>query len=278
MNNEISVIPLGTVSTYCNEDKCCPGFLIKCGKRNIMLDCGNGISKYLNLPNDFNDLTIIITHLHSDHYGELLSLAQTSLVFKRLGYITDKIKVYIPEGDKVEGYEYYKDDDGWSRSIKVDKNLIDFDFLMSLEKNSHLEFIPYKSDKKIIYDELEISFSRNPHQLITHSIKLENEDLKIVYSSDTGYKGNCLETFAKNVNLLICESTFLKGQLKLEDYHLYAYEAGMIARNANVEKLLLTHFWPTIDKKLYVNEAKKYFNNTEAAIEGKKLILRRKDI
>ena len=50
---------------------------------------------------------------------------------------------------------------------------------------------------------------------------------------------------------------------------MYAHEAGMIAKNANVKKLLLTHFYPTIDKKLYVNEAKEIFNNTEAAIESK---------
>ena len=275
MNNEMIITPLGTVSTFCYENKCCPGFLIECGDRKIMLDCGNGISKYLDLPNDFNNLDIIISHLHSDHYGELLSLAQTSLVFKRLGYLNDKIKVYIPEGDKVEGREYYTDNDGWPRTYTVDKNLIDYDYLMKLEKDSYLEFIPYKSDKKIAYDELEISFSKNPHQLITHSIKLVSDNIKIVYSSDTGFKGNTLEKFAKDSNLLICESTFLRGQLKVEDYHLYASEAGKIAHNANVEKLLLTHFWPTIDKELYVNEAKEYFPNTEAAIEGKKLILRR---
>ena len=63
--------------------------------------------------------------------------------------------------------------------------------------------------------------------------------------------------------------------MRLEDYHLYAHEAGKIASSANVEKLLLTHFWPTIPKEEYVEEAKEFFENTEPAIEGKKLILRR---
>lgn len=254
MNKEMIVTPLGTVSTYCNNEKCCPGFLIEYRDNKVMLDCGNGISKYLDLPNDFNNLSIIISHLHSDHYGELLSLAQTSLVYKRLGFLNERIKVYIPEGDK---------------------DLIDFDYLMSLEKNSYMVFIPYNVDRNISFDRMNISFCKNPHQVITHSIKLESDDAVVVYSSDTGYSGNCLETFSNNANLLICESTFLKGQLKLEDYHLYAYEAGMIADSANVDKLLLTHFWPSIDKELYVKEAKEYFKNTEAAIEGKKLILRR---
>ena len=29
VSNEVTVIPLGTVSTYCIEDKCCPGYLVK---------------------------------------------------------------------------------------------------------------------------------------------------------------------------------------------------------------------------------------------------------
>ena len=271
----ITITPLGTVSTYCYENKNCPGFLIEYNDNKILLDCGNGISKNLNLPNDFDNLTIIISHLHPDHYGELLSLAQTSLVFSRLGYINKRIKVYIPEGDKVKVKEDYYDTDGWSTYKIVEKNIIDFDYLLSLEKESFLEFISYKEKDKLYFDDLEVCFARNPHPLITYSTKFEVDKLKLVYSSDTGFKGNILETFAKNANLLICESTFLKGQIKNSDNHLFAHEAAMIAKNANVQKLLLTHFWPTIDKQKYVHEAKEIFENTEASKENKKLILKR---
>ena len=39
--------------------------------------------------------------------------------------------------------------------------------------------------------------------------------------------------------------------------------------------LLLTYFWPEEDKELYLEETTQNFHNTEVAIEGKKLILRR---
>ena len=158
------------------------------------------------------------------------------------------------------------------------QNLINYDYLLSLKNNSYLEFIPYNVDNKLIYDDLTISFSKNPHQLITYSIKLETAELSLVYSSDTGYKNNSLEEFARDTNLLICESTFLRGQIKKDDTHLYAYEAGKIAQIAQVNKLLLTHFWPEIDKNLYLEEAKQEFNNTQVAEEGVKLILRRDKI
>ena len=82
--NDLILIPLGSVSTYCYNDKNCPGFLVKYGVYNILLDAGNGISRYLDLPNDLENMSIFISHLHSDHYGELLSLAQTSYVFHKL--------------------------------------------------------------------------------------------------------------------------------------------------------------------------------------------------
>ena len=157
----------------------------------------------------------------------------------------------------------------------VEKPIIDFEYLMNLEKHGFIEFITYKENDKINIDDMQISFKRNPHQIITYSTKIQTKDNTLVYSSDTGFKNNTLEKFSKDANLLICESTFLKGQMRMEDYHLYAYQAGMIARDANVKKLLLTHFWPEIDKELYVKEAKEYFLNTEAAVEGKKLVLRR---
>lgn len=275
-NRNLIITPLGTVSTYCYNGKKCPGFLVQYGENNILLDCGNGISEYLNLPKDLSSLTIIISHLHPDHYGELLSIVQTSYVFYRLGYLNEKIKVYIPEGDKIKVIENYKDTDGWAASRLVEKNLIDFDYLLSLEKESYIQFIPYKQNDKINVDDLQISFAKNPHPLITYSTKIETEGFKLVYSSDTGYKGNCLEEFALNANLLICESTFLRGQIRNGDNHLFAYEAAKIAKKANVDRLLLTHFWPSIDKRNYVDEAREIFLNTEAAQEGKKLILRRK--
>lgn len=62
-NKELIITPLGTVSTYCYEGKKCPGFLVQYGDNKILLDCGNGISEYMNLPNDLNNLVIIISHL-----------------------------------------------------------------------------------------------------------------------------------------------------------------------------------------------------------------------
>ena len=111
----------------------------------------------------------------------------------------------------------------------------------------------------------------NPHDLKTYSAKVKtiNDNSSLVYSGDTGFEKNKLVDFAKNADLLICESTYLKGQFKNGNNHLYAYEAGLIAEKANVKELLLTHFYPEIDKQKYVDEALENFKNVKAAEEGK---------
>lgn len=237
---------LGSVSPYVKGKNNCPGYLIETNNKKFLLDCGNGITRQLNFPNDLNDLTIIISHLHRDHYGDLLTLGYATYVYHKLGQLTKKIKVYLPKEES-----------------------IDKTYLENMTEH-FFEFIPY-DEKTIIEDELKISFKKNPHPILTFSIKVEDNKNTIVYSSDTGYKNNTLEEFAKDADLLICETTFLRNQKGKEDNHLTTIETGNIAKKAKVKKLMITHTWPEINKKLYLKETKTIFKKTIIALEGKTL-------
>ena len=83
-----------------------------------MLDCGNGICANLNFPDDVKNLNIIISHLHKDHYSDVLSIGYTSYVYKNLGLLNEKIKVYIPK--TADDTKYY----------------IDYKYLYSFEENT----------------------------------------------------------------------------------------------------------------------------------------------
>lgn len=243
---------LGTISPYCKNTKNCPGYLITTKNNKFLLDCGNGITRNLVLPDDLESLTIIISHLHRDHYGDIFSLAYATYVYHNLGILKERIKVYIPS---------------------TKKESLDYQLLTNLGEEHYLKIEEYKEDSEITLSDTTITFSPNPHNVPSYSIKISANNQTIVYSGDTGYIGNTLETFAKGANLLICESTFLKGQIRNKDYHLYAHEAAIIAKKAEVQKLLLTHFWPEIDKEEYLKEAKPIFDNTEVAEENKILKL-----
>lgn len=239
---------LGSVSPYLKGKKNCPGYMITKNDSKILLDCGNGITRLMKFPKDIINLNIIVSHLHKDHYGDLLTLAYATYVYHKLGMLQDKINVYLPD-------------------VSNDKEEIDYNYLINF-RHHYLNFISYNEDDIINIDDIKISFVKNPHPVSTYSIKLESNGKVLVYSSDTGYENNTLVTFARGADLLICEATYLLSQ-KTGDTHLTAYEASMIAKDCGVKKLLLTHFWPEINSKEYLKEAKKVFKNVASAKEGK---------
>lgn len=252
MKNKVFEIKvLGSVSPYSKDNKNCPGFLVTYGNNKILLDCGNGITRLLNLPNDLNDLSIFISHLHKDHYGDLLSLGYASFVYHNLGILKNKVKLYIPLGKNPQK-EYY--------DYLLIKNM----------KEQYFDIIDYTADSKINIDDLNISFLENAHDITCYSTKLENNHKKLVYTSDTGNGiAKQLVKFSTNADLLITESTFLRSDNQTSNNHLHTYQAAEIARLAKVKQLLLTHFWPEHNSIDYLNEARPIFNNTEVAVEGK---------
>ena len=253
--SKIEIIPLGTVSPYPKENMNCPGFLIKYNNKNVLLDCGNGITRLLKLPKDLENLNVIITHYHKDHFGDIGALQYASYVYHNLGILNSKIKIYLPEND-----------------INFSKQMI----ISSPE--SYAEYFEINDNFSFSVDDLNVSFKdNNSHSIESFMVKLQNKDFKIVYTSDVGITNfNALIDFCKDADLLICESSFLKRHNSNSKAHLTAYDASILAKKSNSKKLLLTHFWPEEDKNSYLNEAMQNFQNVEASHENKKLVLERR--
>ena len=74
---------LGSVSPYCKLNRNCPGYLITEKDTKILLDCGNGCLSLIDIK-DLKNMTVIISHLHPDHYGDLPTLAYMSYVANKL--------------------------------------------------------------------------------------------------------------------------------------------------------------------------------------------------
>lgn len=253
--SKIEIIPLGTVSPYPKENMNCPGFLIKYNNKNVLLDCGNGITRLLKLPKDLENLNVIIMHYHKDHFGDIGALQYASYVYHNLGILNSKIKIYLPEND-----------------INFSKQMI----ISSPE--SYAEYFDINDNFSFSVDDLNVSFKdNNSHSIESFMVKLQNKDFKIVYTSDVGITNfNALIDFCKDADLLIYESSFLKRHNSNSKAHLTAYDASILAKKSNSKKLLLTHFWPEEDKNSYLNEAMQNFQNVEASHENKKLVLERR--
>lgn len=237
---------LGTQSPVCKEGHNCPGFFIQDGNNRILLDCGSGTHSLLTYPNDLQNLSVIISHLHRDHYNDVFNLQYGSLVFHNQKRIERPIDIYMPKTPIDRVNDIKGEPDAYANYHLIDQNT------------------------KLKIGNMKITFCRTDHPLETYAIKIQNGDRNIVYTSDTSYSAkDRIADFAKGADLLICESSLLKEHGFPEiNSHLTAAQAAQIAREANVKGLALTHFWPEEDVRKYVNEAKEVFKNVVALKEG----------
>lgn len=130
---ELSVTSLDTVSPYCYKKRNCSGFLVKYGEKKYLLDAGNGITCYTDMKNDLINLKVLISHLHVDHYGDVPYLAQSALVYKRFGVLTDDLNIYIPNGDVL------------SSGLSEKKHIEDYYYIHSLAEEYPVNIIDYGS-------------------------------------------------------------------------------------------------------------------------------------
>lgn len=198
----------------------------------MLFDCGPGtMRRLLEAGTKIFDISFIFfSHLHPDHTGELVSFLFATKypeIERRQKPLTivagSGFSEFYTRLKNVYG-EWIELKPGLLNIVEMDnkaKDSIDFgDFTVKSIPVEH-------SDESIAYR-------------ITGS-----GGKSVVYSGDTDFSDN-LVTLAKNADILICESA-LPDELKVAG-HLTPSLAGRIARQANVKKLVLTHFYPECDQ------------------------------
>lgn len=198
----------------------------------MLFDCGPGTMRgLLEIGTEIFDISFIFfSHLHPDHTGELVSF----LFATKYPEIERRQKPLTIVAGRGFSEFYSRLKNVYGEWIELNPGLVNIVEMDNKEKDS-------------------ISFS----DFTVKSIPVEHSDESIayritgsggksvVYSGDTDFSDN-LVTLAKNADILICESA-LPDELKVAG-HLTPSLAGLIARQANVKKLVLTHFYPECDQ------------------------------
>lgn len=237
---------LGIESPHGDKFHNCPGFFITEGSSKILLDCGSGTHKLLNFPSDLNNLSVIISHLHRDHYNDIYNVQYSSFVYHNQKRLEKPIDIFLPKSP-----------------INKYKDIIE-------EEYSFANYHTITPETILKIGDINISFCPTDHPVETYAVKLTCGGIKIVYTADTSFSAkDRLVEFAQNADLLISESSLLTSYGFPEiNSHLTAKQAGIIAKLANVRALILTHFWPEESTDKYVEEAKTVFPRVIAANEG----------
>ncbi|WP_297519595.1 ribonuclease Z [uncultured Clostridium sp.] len=93
----------------------------------------------------------------------------------------------------------------------------------------------------------------------------DRDGLKFSYVTDTRTIPKIVD-FIKDSNLFVCEGTYGDDEdidKAIQNKHMTFREAATLAKDANVEELLLTHFSPAMpNPSLFISNAREVFENT----------------
>ena len=292
---------LGSSCMFPTRDRAQPAMLLSHEGINLLFDAGEGVQRQFRIaglsPMDID--AVFITHWHGDHSLGVAGLIQCMSGSRR----TKPFVIYGPKGTR-ERIAHLVQVFDFTMSFPIDVHEISLprgvekevcvinDLTVSAFRLRHgsvcLGFIVREADKRKINLEYVKQYGLTQHPLLGklqrgedityqgHRITVDKGTYlkpgrKFVYVSDTAFFPELVD-FCEGADLLLCESTYTSDcEEKAGDRnHLTSEEAGMLARDAKVKMLILTHFSQRYTSDApFVAEARKFFPNVEAARDFK---------
>ncbi len=290
----LEIIFLGTSGSIPTNERSLPSIAIRRNGEILLFDAGENcqvqIIKAGLKPGRVTK--VFISHLHTDHFLGIFGFLQTMILMER----TKSIYIYGPPGlselldafnnivgglfnpyynifvEKTEGGILCEEREYIVRAIPVSHGKT-FSLAFSLEEKPRSgKFFPEKARALGIPEgslwsriqngetlELKNGRTISPSQVMGP----ERPGRKIVYSGDTRPIQSLID-FSKGADVLIHEATFDDDlhSNAVEAGHSTASEAAIIAREADVKMLVLTHISPRYrDTSKLLKQAKEHFPN-----------------
>jgi ribonuclease BN (tRNA processing enzyme) len=230
---------LGSAGSHTGVGRMCSGYLVEHEGTRILLDAGNGSTANLQRSVAVRDLdAIAISHRHLDHCIDLVGCFYNAR-FDPEG-LPDRIPLYAAAGvhDTLVG-------------------LLSEDSAMAFDEV--FEHTEVADGDAVQVGGVTVRFGHSVHATPAVSMRIEVDGATLVYSGDSA-GGPDLLRIAQGADLLLCEATW-HGDI--DDYppgiHLTGAEAGRLAREAGVGRLLLTHIAGGSDRERIRREAEASF-------------------
>lgn len=207
-------------------------YLLEQDGYRVVIDLGHGSLGALQQHLALTDIdAIVLSHLHADHCIDMTAL----YVAHRYGpyAFSGKVPVYGPS------------DAG--------------------ERLASAYGMPSPSAIETAFDfrDLSVAATVGPfrvraegmaHPIETFGVRFEAGGAALVYTGDTG-PCRAIDELARGADLLLSEASFVDGAENPPDLHLTGRQAGELARNAGVGRLVITHVPPWNDPSVAKEEA-----------------------
>jgi ribonuclease Z len=286
------LIVLGTASQVPTRTRAHQGTLLRWGEEVVLLDPGEGTQRQLTLAGvPASRITrICITHLHGDHCLGLPGVLQRM----SLDGATQPVHLYYP----ASGQEYvdrlrhasaaFETPDVVEHPVAQDGPVDDWGSLAL-----HARALDHRVDtygwrlqepdgRRMLPDRLAEAGISGPavgelqragvlevggRRVLVEDVSEPRPGQSVAFVMDTRRCAAAVE-LARDVDLLVCESTYVSGEEALaEQYaHLTAAQAAAIAAEAGARRLVLTHYSGRHpDEAVFELDAGRFFADVHAA-------------
>ncbi len=292
----VKITFLGTSSMVPTKERNVQSIHLEFNGEGILVDCGEGSQRQMNIAgiNRLKIRKILISHWHGDHVSGLIGLIQTlGGVFspdtildiygpvgtkKKMNHLLQtcyfdlrlKLKIHEISPKKVE--RFYENDIYALESTKLDHGVpcIGFAFIIKEKikiNMAKVDSLGLKQGKWLQKIQKGESATIKGKKILPEQISSIESATKIGFVLDTKYCENAV-LIAKNSDLLISEAVYDDDFAdKAAEYkHMTAHDAATIAKNAKVDRLIITHISQRYrTPKKILADAKKVFPNTSVA-------------
>jgi ribonuclease BN (tRNA processing enzyme) len=236
------VTVLGKSPSWQDAGGACSGYLIQDEGVSVVVDCGNGVFAKMREQIDYVDVdAVVISHLHSDHFLDLVPFAYALTYAPRQQPVpvppwpgTDhpaRPRLIAPPG---AGETFRRVVGSWGN-----EDLIEGAFeLEEYEESSTPEVGP-----------LRFEFHLVPHFTETFAIRVgsQNGGGTLAYGADSSPSQELCK-FVKGADLLVIEATLPRPERTGIRGHLTPAEAGQHAKEAGVKRVVITHISDELDE------------------------------
>ena len=263
--------------------------LVEAGDDIYIFDLGNGSVNNLTqyqVPWP-NVKAVLITHMHSDHMADLPDAHLQSWIQGR----TSPLKVYGPEGINLvtKGFELAYSADYQYRNEHHGDDMLPMSIAgFNAIQIINNQFIPNDTPGLEILPFVVDHYPVNS----AFGFRISYKDRTVVISGDTIHDGS-VQKYSQDVDLLVHSAISIdivermrgiapipqmdKILFDIQDYHTSIEEAGEIARDANVEHLLIYHSIPTprnaLMERVFFRPIEGVFENYSLSDDGTRVIM-----
>lgn len=262
----MKLIPLGVYVNSLPGDGCNSSYLIRENDTSLVLDFGNGAFGKLMTQIRVEEINaIVVSHMHADHFLDLISLGYALLDRNQRQDRLLSIPLYLPKGG---GLVLRKISQALGHPGFTFSGCTNREFMEKTGREGDFMFAVYDVRETADGDSFtvggfDISCCRVRHGDYTNAIRVTGGGGCLTYSADTCVCREVMEA-AKGADLFLCECTMGTGR-EVSPIHLSSWQAAEIAVQAGVGQLVLTHFSSEEAAEPSVTAAKSIFKETRAA-------------